>query len=107
MIRHLMKHTGGKSNKCNQCEYQYSQSGNLWEHLKIHRGEKAKQPVSIYIHRGRQFEDAFENTKWRKADLMNRMGQSKKVLNQKKQKYINFTRRMKVKVYNLVRRIIY
>ena len=69
---------------------------------------KTMQPVSIYIHQGRQFEDAFENTtQWRKADLMNHMGQSKKLLNQKKQKYINFTRRMKVKVYNLVRQIIY
>ena len=62
------------------------------------------QPVSIYMHQGRPFEDAFENTtQWRKADPMNHMGQSKKLLNQKKQKYINFTRRMKVKVYNLVR----
>ena len=59
------------------------------------------------MHWGRQFEDAFENTQWRKADLMNRMGQSKKVLNQKKQKYIDFTRRVKIKLYNLVRRMIY
>ena len=72
------------------------------------RGGKTMQPVSIYMHQGRPFEDAFENTtQWRKADLMNHMGQSKKLLNQKKQKYINFTRHMKVKVYNLVRRIIY
>ena len=65
---------------------------------------KTMQPVSIYIHQGRQFEDAFENTEWRKADLMNHMDQSNKLLNQK---YKNFTRRMKVKVYNIVRRIIY
>ena len=65
------------------------------------------QPVSIYMHQGRTFEDAFKNiTQWRKADLMNRMGQSKKSLNQKKQKYID-TRHMKVKVFNLVRRMIY
>ena len=51
---------------------------------------KTMQPVSIYIHQGGQFEDAFENTEWRKADLMNHMGQSKKLLNQKKQKKIIF-----------------
>ena len=51
------------------------------------RGGKTMQPVSIYMHQGRPFEDAFENTtQWRKADLMNHMGQSKKLLNQKKQK---------------------
>ena len=29
---------------------------------------KTMQPVSIYIHQGRQFEDAFENTQWRPCE---------------------------------------
>ena len=30
-----------KSNKCNQCDYQSSEAGNLKRHLKMHSGEKS------------------------------------------------------------------
>ena len=84
------------------CGYQYSQAGSLQEHLKIHRGEKAKQcnQCQYASIRADSLRTHLKKTQWRKADLMNHMGQQR-------QKYINFTRRMKVKVYNLVRQIIY
>ena len=34
---------GDGSNKCNQCEYTTSQTGNLRMHVKIHSGEKSKK----------------------------------------------------------------
>ena len=38
--RHLKTHSGEKSNKCNQCYYASSQAGDLRTHLKTHSGEK-------------------------------------------------------------------
>ena len=40
--RHLKKHSGEKSNKCNQCDYASSHTANLRGHLKTHSGEKNK-----------------------------------------------------------------
>ena len=38
---HMMrKHTGEKPNKCNQCNYTCTSSGNLQSHTKMHTGEK-------------------------------------------------------------------
>ena len=42
----IQKKTAGnviKSNKCNQCEYASSWTGNLRKHLKIHSGEKSNK----------------------------------------------------------------
>ena len=40
--RHLKTHSGEKSNKCNQCDYATSHAGTLRRHLKTHSGEKPK-----------------------------------------------------------------
>ena len=40
---HFQTHSGEKANKCNQCEYVFSQAGSLKAYLKIHRGEKSNQ----------------------------------------------------------------
>ena len=37
---HLKTHSGEKLNKCNQCEFAFSETGYLRTHMKIHRGEK-------------------------------------------------------------------
>ena len=34
-------HSGEKTNKCNQCDYDSSQAGDLRKHLKMHSGEKS------------------------------------------------------------------
>ena len=39
--RHLKRHSGEKSNKCNQCSYASSQARDLRRHLKTHSGEKS------------------------------------------------------------------
>ena len=41
--RHLIKHSGEKPNKCNQCDYASSQTGHLKMHLKTHTGEKSNK----------------------------------------------------------------
>ena len=40
LSRHLKKHSGEKSNKCNQCDYASFRVGDLRTHLKTHCGEK-------------------------------------------------------------------
>ena len=37
---HLKTHSGEKSNKCNQCDYASSEVGDLRKHLKTHSGEE-------------------------------------------------------------------
>ena len=38
---HLKIHSGEKLNKCNQCDSESSQEGNLWTHLKMHSEVKS------------------------------------------------------------------
>ena len=40
-VRHLKRHSGEKSNKCNQSNYASSRAGALRIHLKTHSGEKS------------------------------------------------------------------
>ena len=51
-------HSGEKSSKCNQCDFASSQASNLRRHFKTHSGGC------------RRFEEAFENTLWRKVKQM-------------------------------------
>ena len=44
---HLKTHSGEKPNKCNQCDYASSQAGDLRRHLKTHSGEKPKNVISV------------------------------------------------------------
>ena len=41
--RHMIIHSGEKSNKCKQCDFASSQAGNLRTHLKTHSGEKSNK----------------------------------------------------------------
>ena len=87
VLRTLLKaHNGEKSNKCDQCDFASSQAGNLRRHLKTHSGEKSNQcnqcdfapsyasalRTHFKTHSGgcRRFEEAFENTLWRKVKQM-------------------------------------
>ena len=54
---HLNKHSGLKSNKCNQCDFMSSYASALRKHLKTHTGEKSNKCNPC-----RQTEDTFENT---------------------------------------------
>ena len=38
--RHFKAHSGGRSNKCNQCDFKFIHAANLRPHLKAHSGEK-------------------------------------------------------------------
>ena len=40
LMIHMRIHSGGKPNKCSQCNYTSHQEGNLKSHLKTHSGEK-------------------------------------------------------------------
>ena len=40
---HLKTHSREKSNKCNQCDYASSQAGDLRRHFKTHSGEKSNK----------------------------------------------------------------
>ena len=96
MKRHLVVHSGDKSNKCNQCDFAFAQAANLRTHLKTHSGEKynicnhyiqyttaqaGNLRKLLLVHSGekfnkcsqsefRQFEVAFENAQWRKGKQM-------------------------------------
>ena len=39
----MKRHSGEKTNKCNQCDYASSQTGHLRTHLKTHSGEKSNK----------------------------------------------------------------
>ena len=43
MGTHLKTHSRGKSNKCNQCDYASSHTGNLRTRLKTHSGGKSNK----------------------------------------------------------------
>ena len=40
---HLKTQCGEKSNKCNQCDFDLSQTGDLNKHLKIHNGKMSNK----------------------------------------------------------------
>ena len=40
LSRYLKTHSGEKSNKCNQCDFACTDRSSLWRHFKTHRGEK-------------------------------------------------------------------
>ena len=78
--KHLKIHNGEKSKKCNLCDFAPSKAGSLRRHFKTHSGEKTNKCnqcdyVSSRDHRQvrRRFEDAFENTRWRKVKQMQPM----------------------------------
>ena len=39
----IKTHSGGKSKKCNQCDYAFSHAANPRTHIKIHSGEKSNK----------------------------------------------------------------
>ena len=41
--KHLEKHSGGKTKKCNQCDYTCTRAGTLMMHLKMHSGEQSEK----------------------------------------------------------------
>ena len=47
--------------------------GSLEKHEKIRRKVKQVQPMRLYPISGKQFEDSFENTQWRKVKQMQPM----------------------------------
>ena len=76
---------GIKSNKCYQCDYAFSQAGNLRKHLKTHTGEKSNKcnqcnyacvqasNLRAHLKTHRPFEATFENAQWRKVKQMQPM----------------------------------
>ena len=73
--RHLIKHSGEKPNKCNQCDYMHPPAQAIWGHIWKHTVEKAKQmqPVWLCILLWKCFEETFDKTQWRKAKQMQSM----------------------------------
>ena len=61
--RRLKRHSGEKSNKCNLCDSASSQEGHLRTQLKTHSGEKVnqKQLAWLCLFSGRLFNETFEN----------------------------------------------
>ena len=45
----MKRHSGLKSHKCNQCDYAFSQAGDLKRHLKMHSGEKTNKCNQLSI----------------------------------------------------------
>ena len=43
-------HSGDKLNKCNQCDYAFSQAGHLRIHFKTHSGEKSNNVPNVTLH---------------------------------------------------------
>ena len=52
--RHFKTHSGEKPNKCNQCDYTSSQESALRTHLKMHSGEKSANATSVTLHPHKQ-----------------------------------------------------
>ena len=59
---HLKVHSGEKSNKCNQCDYASSQAGDLRRHLKTHSREKLKKCNLCNNALSKATNDTFEKT---------------------------------------------
>ena len=102
LMEHLKKHSEAKSNKCSLCDFASSQASNMRRHLITHTGGKSNKCVQC------EYQYSQAGNLWEKAKQCNQCQYTSIRANSFYQKKVyNFTRRMKVKVYNLVRQIIY